>query len=94
MKTPLAIPATQRLLTEKQAAQFIGVNLEVMRRSRREGVLFSCIPHPPHLRFGRSIRYSPVAILKHLEEYADEGGAQINQFLDVAYSSYPEHHRN
>ena len=81
------LPATMRLLTEKQMAQLLSLHPQVMRRCRREGVLFASIPHPPYIKFGRHIRYSPVATLRHMQKYADEGSEQVRELLNVAYPS-------
>jgi len=84
------LPPTMRLLTEKQMAQLLGLHPQVMRRCRREGVLFASIPHPPFIRMGRNIRYSPVATLRHIQQYADEGASQVQELLNVAFPPTPD----
>lgn len=44
------------LLKSKQAAQFLGINDEVLRKSRSTGFLFG-LPAPKHIKLGRLVRY-------------------------------------
>lgn len=47
------------LVTEKDAAQYIGMSVAFLRKSRMEGRRKNRTPGPPYLRLGRkSIRYS------------------------------------
>lgn len=50
----------QKLLSSKQAAEFIGVTEHSLRRWRVTGEV-----KIPFIRFGRNVRYS----VKHLEEF-------------------------
>lgn len=47
---------SQRYLTEKQAADYLGFRPATLRQSRWSGLLAGS-PAPCHLTFGRSVRY-------------------------------------
>ncbi len=44
------------LLKSKQAAEFLGINDDVLRKSRSTGLLFG-LPAPSHIKLGRIVRY-------------------------------------
>ena len=45
------------LMSNKEAARFIGVSPEMLRLSRHTGELFKGIECPPFLKMGRAVRY-------------------------------------
>lgn len=64
MDTPTAIPETDAapvitsaVLTEKDAAKYIGMSVAFLRADRMNGPLPNRTPGPPFLKIGRSIRY-------------------------------------
>jgi predicted DNA-binding transcriptional regulator AlpA len=44
------------LLKSKQAANFLGINDDVLRKSRSTGTLFG-LPAPKYIKLGRLVRY-------------------------------------
>jgi hypothetical protein len=59
-ETPLsqfARPPKQRLLTEKQAAPYIGMSRSFLRQSRMNGRRLNRTPGPPFLKIGRKVLY-------------------------------------
>lgn len=46
------------LITEKEAAQYIGMSAAFLRKSRMEGRRKNRTPGPPFIKIGKSIRYS------------------------------------
>jgi hypothetical protein len=46
-----------RLLTEKQAARYIGMSCSFLRQSRMNGRRQSRTPGPPFLKIGRKVLY-------------------------------------
>lgn len=55
----------EKLLTENELADFLGVSVLTVRRNR------SAAPYrlPPHVKFGSSVRYQLRTVLKWLEEH-------------------------
>ena len=49
-------------LTEREAAELIGMSVSFLRAARSRGVLGNRTPPPPHLQMGRAIRYSRRAL--------------------------------
>lgn len=45
------------LLTDSQAARYIGLSAAFLRKGRCVGVLGNATPPPPHLKIGRAVRY-------------------------------------
>lgn len=45
------------LLTDVQAARYVGVSPAFLRKGRCVGVLGNATPPPKHLKIGRSVRY-------------------------------------
>ncbi len=59
-KTPINPPSTSprpRLLTEKQAAPYIGMSRSFLRQSRMNGRRKNRTPGPPFLKIGRKVLY-------------------------------------
>ncbi|MDG4562963.1 MAG: helix-turn-helix domain-containing protein [Candidatus Competibacter sp.] len=48
-----------RLLTDSEAAEYIGMSVSFLRQSRMEGRRDNRTAGPPFIRMGRSIRYDP-----------------------------------
>jgi len=46
------------LMTEKAAAELIGMSTAFLRAGRLHGVLGNRTPAPPHMKLGRAVRYS------------------------------------
>jgi hypothetical protein len=55
------------LISEKAAAQHIGMSVAFLRDGRCRGVLGGGTPPPPHLKLGRSVRYAK----SDLDEWLD-----------------------
>lgn len=56
------------VLTEQQAALYIGMSSRWLRQIRSTGTLFDQTPAPPHLKLGRSVRYR----VKDLDTWLEE----------------------
>ena len=50
-------PVTRRLLTDPEAATYLGVSLSFLRQGRMEGRRANRSPGPPFLKMGRAVRY-------------------------------------
>lgn len=48
---------TPRSLTEKEAAEYLGLSRSTLRQGRMRGRRRSGIPTPPYVRLGRTVRY-------------------------------------
>ncbi len=51
-------PMKPRLITEEQAATYLGVSRQFLRKSRIDGNRVNHADAPPFIRAGRMIRYS------------------------------------
>lgn len=47
------------LLTDKEAAEYLGVSVSFLRKRRMEGARLNKTPPPPFIRIGRLCRYQP-----------------------------------
>jgi predicted DNA-binding transcriptional regulator AlpA len=47
------------LLTDKEAAEYLGVSVSFLRKRRMEGARQGKAPPPPFIRLGRLCRYQP-----------------------------------
>jgi excisionase family DNA binding protein len=56
---------TSATLTEEEAAQFLGVGVDLVRRLRREGEL-------PHVRLGERVLFYPPALEDYLRRKSEE----------------------
>ncbi len=72
---------TKRALNEKEASAYIGMSESWLRHGRVEGNLSNCIPKPPFIKIGRSVRYliedldgwlEKFQKLEHLSQLAQE----------------------
>jgi len=75
-KTPLAPFArspNHRLLTEKQAAPYIGMSRSFLRQSRMNGKRQNRTPGPPFLKIGRKVLYLADDLDAWLLEHRHEG---------------------
>ncbi len=54
---PLSRSPNHRLLTEKQAAPYIGMSRSFLRQSRMNGKRQNRTPGPPFLKIGRKVLY-------------------------------------
>lgn len=71
-KTDTIAPADGAyLLTEAEAAAFIGMSHNSLRMSRYTGVLCGTMP-PPWLRLGRQVRYRTADLIEWVEDAAVE----------------------
>lgn len=50
-------PVTRRLLTDPEAATYLGVSLSFLRQGRMEGRRANRSPGPPFIKMGKAIRY-------------------------------------
>lgn len=51
------MPKNNALLTDTQAAAYIGLSAAFLRKGRCVGILGNATPPPPHLKIGRAVRY-------------------------------------
>ena len=75
-KTPLipfSRPPKHRLLTEKQAAPYIGMSRSFLRQSRMNGKRQNRTPGPPFLKIGRKVLYLADDLDAWLLEHRHEG---------------------
>ena len=75
-KTPLTHlgrPLKHRLLTEKQAAPYIGMSRSFLRQSRMNGKRENRTPGPPFLKIGRKVLYLAEDLDAWLLEHRHEG---------------------
>ncbi len=75
-KTPLTgfgRPPRHRLLTEKQAAPYIGMSRSFLRQSRMNGKRQNRTPGPPFLKIGRKVLYLAEDLDAWLLEHRHEG---------------------
>ena len=45
------------VLTDPEAAQYIGMSISFLRQSRMDGIRHNRIPGPNYIKIGRSVRY-------------------------------------
>lgn len=57
MKSQLATPLKRRLLTDPEAATYLGVSISFLRQGRMEGRRANRSPGPPFIKMGKSVRY-------------------------------------
>jgi predicted DNA-binding transcriptional regulator AlpA len=70
-------PIVPAVLTEAQAAEYLGLSRATLRRSRMQGSRDKHCPTPPFVRLGRAIRYRKVDLDKFLEAHlVGTGGAR------------------
>ncbi len=70
-----------RLVTEADAAKYIGMSRDFLRKSRCEGNLKGRTPAPPFIRTGaRAVRYD----LRDLDAWIDENRRDLNAFKGAA----------
>jgi len=50
-------PIKRRLLTDPEAATYLGVSLSFLRQGRMEGRRANRSPGPPFIKLGKAIRY-------------------------------------
>ena len=62
-----------RLLTEKQAAPYIGMSRSFLRQSRMNGKRQNRTPGPPFLKIGRKVLYLAEDLDAWLLEHRHEG---------------------
>ena len=75
-KTPLTHlgrPPKHHLLTEKQAAPYIGMSRSFLRQSRMNGKRENRTPGPPYLKIGRKVLYLAEDLDAWLLEHRHEG---------------------
>ena len=70
---PLGRPPTHRLMTEKQAAPYIGMSRSFLRQSRMNGRRQNRTPGPPFLKIGRKVLYLAEDLDTWLLEHRHEG---------------------
>ena len=70
---PFGRPPNHRLLTEKQAAPYIGMSRSFLRQSRMNGKRQNRTPGPPFLKIGRKVLYLADDLDAWLLEHRHEG---------------------
>lgn len=70
---------TQQLLSNADAAQFLGVSAHMLRLSRHTGELFKGVPGPRFCKLGGAVRY-PVQNLQDwlLDQRQFQSTAEVN----------------
>ena len=71
--TPSGGPHKHRLLTEKQAAPYIGMSRSFLRQSRMNGKRENRTPGPPFLKIGRKVLYLAEDLDAWLMEHRCDG---------------------
>jgi hypothetical protein len=69
----LGKPPIHRLLTEKQAAPYIGMSRSFLRQSRMNGRRQNRTPGPPFLKIGRKVLYLVEDLDTWLLEHRHDG---------------------
>ena len=62
-------PIAPALLTEAEAAIYLGVSRSLLRQQRCEGEREGRAPLVPYVRFGRAIRYRVVDLDHYIEKH-------------------------
>lgn len=57
MESQQATPLKRRLLTDPEAATYLGVSISFLRQGRMEGRRANRSPGPPFIKMGKSVRY-------------------------------------
>ncbi len=70
---PFGRPPNHRLLTEKQAAPYIGMSRSFLRQSHMNGKRQNRTPGPPFLKIGRKVLYLADDLDAWLLEHRHEG---------------------
>ncbi len=70
---PFGRSPKHRLLTEKQAAPYIGMSCSFLRQSRMNGKRQNRTPGPPFLKIGRKVLYLADDLDAWLLEHRHEG---------------------
>ncbi len=70
---PFGRPPKHRLLTEKQAAPYIGMSRSFLRQSRMNGKRQNRTPGPPFLKIGRKVLYLVEDLDTWLLEHRHDG---------------------
>ncbi len=71
--SPSGRPPKYRLLTEKQAAPYIGMSRSFLRQSRMNGRRQNRTPGPPFLKIGRKVLYLAEDLDSWLLEHRHDG---------------------
>jgi len=69
----LGRPPNHRILTEKQAAPYIGMSCSFLRQSRMNGRRQNRTPGPPFLKIGRKVLYLVEDLDTWLLEHRHDG---------------------
>lgn len=64
----------RRLLSDKEAARYIGFSAIFLRKSRSEGNLPGRTSAPPYIKIGRSVRYDVADLDRWINEHRREVG--------------------
>lgn len=59
----------KRSLTEKEAAEYIGMSRSFLRQDRMNGIRENRTPGPNYVKIGRAVRYLKEELDKWLENY-------------------------
>lgn len=69
---------SRNVLTEQEAADYIGMSISYLRQDRCYGAIGGRTPGPRFLKYGRAVRYR----LSHLEEWLEEHTQYSEQRAD------------
>lgn len=62
----------KRSMTEKEAAEYIGMSCSFLRQDRANGIRENRTPGPDYIKIGRAVRYLREELDKWLEAYKIE----------------------
>ena len=75
-------PFPANLLSNNDAASYLGVSPNLLRLSRHTGELFKGAPAPPYVKFGHAVRYRKQTLdgwLDKLEEFGNSADYSAKQ---------------
>ena len=68
----------KRLLTEEETARYIGTSRSFLRRARMEGDRLRRTPAPPHIKFGRCVRYDVEDLNRWIDHHRQDTGPGVD----------------
>ena len=66
-------PVKRRLLTDPEAATYIGMSISFLRQGRMEGRRANRSPGPPFIKMGKAIRYD----IQDLDAWLDANRCEV-----------------
>ncbi len=62
-------PGYQQSLSEAEAADFLGISVSSLRKSRMNGPRANHLPPPPYVKLGRRVIYRSADLMRFLEDH-------------------------